>query len=530
MPNYNLVIDYNSFKPFDISPALQVLHDYRDAYYRLEEQMNKIAEEKGEYVLPESSKYRGVMDRYNADYDAAVSDFAKGMNLENAQNIRNLRRRYSSEVAPIRTMVQNYNKYNDKLTALGPDAIVGNTYTLDDFYGGNNPAIDYRSGKDILKESATYFSGINNALMQDPTFKSILGNQYYQMTQKGGIDSATALQAALQSYNSATSGQHSQEVQQLLAHMNNFMAAQGVDNYSDEAKQRIWGKISEGLVSSIEAPNFTYQTDHSYETPSDIRKQAYQEAQMLESGYVYNPNTGKYEYDEEAAITGGKPQEATLPDGSTWTYNPKKKQWTSSNGDGVPRTTAQLIQEKNRQIDAQQKKATVQQKELWKRYGEKKLLTDEAYLTIGESFEPFEFKMDDYTGSDDEKGIRAKGFKRLQEGGAGFNGASSGKKTNGISLGEADLPAATKTEILREAQKQNPNLTMSDLVLYVDVDWFSDDHIRVCVRGTGEAGNYRGTTGNDTPQPVIPEYGGTIRDSTIVALPDSTTVRKPVGL
>jgi hypothetical protein len=46
--------------------------------------MNKIAEEKGEYVLPETSKYRGVMDRYNTDYDAAVTDFSKGMNLQNA--------------------------------------------------------------------------------------------------------------------------------------------------------------------------------------------------------------------------------------------------------------------------------------------------------------------------------------------------------------------------------------------------------------------------------------------------------------
>jgi hypothetical protein len=37
MPNFNLVIDTSNFKPFDINPALQVLQDYRDAYYRLED-------------------------------------------------------------------------------------------------------------------------------------------------------------------------------------------------------------------------------------------------------------------------------------------------------------------------------------------------------------------------------------------------------------------------------------------------------------------------------------------------------------
>jgi len=72
---------------------------------------------------------------------------------------------------------------------------------------------------------------------------------------------------------------------------------------------------------------------------------------MAKSGYIYNPKTGKYEYDEEAAITeGGNIKTATLPDGSTWNYDAKKKQWTSSdaNWDGVPRTSSQLLQERNR--------------------------------------------------------------------------------------------------------------------------------------------------------------------------------------
>jgi hypothetical protein len=70
---------------------------------------------------------------------------------------------------------------------------------------------------------------------------------------------------------------------------------------------------------------------------------AYQEAQMAKSGYIYNPSTGKYEYDEDAATTaGGAAHTAKLPDGSTWNYDPKKKQWTSPDAtwDGVPRTSA----------------------------------------------------------------------------------------------------------------------------------------------------------------------------------------------
>jgi len=74
--NLNLVIDTSHFKPFEYyNAALQTMKDYGAAYNKLEEQLNKIAEEKGEYVLPESSKYREVMDRYNSDFDSAVQDF-----------------------------------------------------------------------------------------------------------------------------------------------------------------------------------------------------------------------------------------------------------------------------------------------------------------------------------------------------------------------------------------------------------------------------------------------------------------------
>jgi hypothetical protein len=47
MSNYNLVVDTSNFKPFNIAPYFQAMHDYRDAYYKLEDQLNKIAEEKG---------------------------------------------------------------------------------------------------------------------------------------------------------------------------------------------------------------------------------------------------------------------------------------------------------------------------------------------------------------------------------------------------------------------------------------------------------------------------------------------------
>lgn len=525
MPNYNLVIDTSNFKPYDYSNALALLREIRDANYRTEEITNKIQEERGKYLLPEDSKYSQQQKSFWEDFDTASENFYNNSNLETMNAIKKMRNRYNAEMVPIGQAVEKYNKAQDTILKLGPDAIIGNKQQLDNldsYYGGLNPQIDYRSASQIQTKAARYFSGINNALMQDPTFKKILGDQYYLQTQKGGLDGNSALKTALIKYNERTGGEHTEAIQNMLDHMQHLMDAEGVDKFSDDAKNQVWNNIVSGLVSSIEAPKYNQTNNRGYETPSDKRQMAYQEVQMAKSGYIYNPSTGKYEYDAEAAATaGGTIQTATLPDGSVWNYDPRKKQWTSSDQtwDGIPRTSAQLIAEEKRQLQAKQKEKEAKNNTLWKRSGEKQLLTDNAYLTIGEQFEPFEFKMDDYTGTDDEKGIRASGFKRLSAGGNGFNGATSGAEFDGISLAEAKLPADTKTQILREAQRQIPNLTLADLVLYVDQDYWSDDHIRVCIRGTGERGNY-----------IVPETTGTTTRDSQPQQNDSISLQKPQGL
>lgn len=267
MANFNIVIDTQAFKPFDISPALNILRDYRDAYYKYDEQLNKIAEENGQYVLPDTpeyKKYKDIMDAYNKDLYNVVSDFSRGMNIRNAQAVRDIQKRYYSEMAPIKRMIESYNKYNDKVTALGPDAIIGNARTIDDFYGGINPTIDYRSAKQVEEDSIKYFSGLNNALTQDPDFKHFLGTQYWQLTQKGGLDGSTALKAALVEYNNRTNGAHSAQIQDLLGHMQNVMDTQGVEGFSEEAKERIWNKIASGMVTSVTAPKYSNLEDRNF--------------------------------------------------------------------------------------------------------------------------------------------------------------------------------------------------------------------------------------------------------------------------
>ena len=276
MANYNLVVDTSNFKPYDIGPALQILHDYRDAYYKLEDQLNKIAEEKGQYIPPEGTKYRDTMDRYNQDFSAVVDDFSKGMNLNNRAAIAKMRQRYLEDITPINRAAAAYNKYQDKLTALGPDAIIGNKSTFDDFYGGNNPAIEYRSAKEIQRTAAGVMQGLDNALMRAPEKAGNIAKQYFILRQQG-LDGSQALSTILQ--HNPMDQQTAGEASQLIQALDNVYDTFNKESFSDDAKGKIWENTVLGAIQGIQAPKYNLQTDHSYESAAQRASREYTETQ-----------------------------------------------------------------------------------------------------------------------------------------------------------------------------------------------------------------------------------------------------------
>lgn len=316
MSNYNLVIDTSNFKPFDIGPALQVLHDYRDAYYKYEDQMNKIAEEKGQYILPdtpENQEYRGIMDRYNNDYNAAVEDFSRGMNLANANMIRDIRRRYFNEVTPINKAIEAYNKDQDKMTALGADAIIANQKrSIRDYYGGLNPGIRYQSDKAIQATAANVMQGLDNALMSAPELAGNIADQYFKLKQEG-LNGKDALNAILRINPQLNSQEGVSDTSQLINALEKVYQNYAFEDGTPENK-RIWESVRTGALQGIQAPKYSIQQDHNFENAvtraqrlhteaatKHINSQMQQEAEEhnLSMGRVYNPATGKYESDPD---------------------------------------------------------------------------------------------------------------------------------------------------------------------------------------------------------------------------------------
>lgn len=265
--NYNIIVDTSNFKPYDITPALAMLRDYRDAYYRIEDQFNKIAEERGKLMLSQQDS----PDAYNKlqDYDQSFSDFVKdfshGMNLQNAAWARQLRGQYSKDILPIKEAVDRYNKIQDQVSKLGPDAIyVNGIPSFDSVYksGALNQALQYRSSATESQNAAAYFKGIFNSNASKPILEEIsqeVANQYLYANYNGDKRDIQEL---------AVNGILNRVVQNpesaLGKAFNAYMDGLHMENYTQEAKNQLAAAVTRGMLSAVPMRDTVY-ANHSFD-------------------------------------------------------------------------------------------------------------------------------------------------------------------------------------------------------------------------------------------------------------------------
>ena len=164
MANYNIVVDTSNFKPMDISMGWKVLEANKDTYKELSDKLEKIAEENGEFQLPEGTMYgdidlsQKVKDLQN-EIATTAYDINNNMSARTRGKAQQFFMRYKKEMTPIKKMVTAYNQEVDKLNALraqDSSTIVLNPPRLESFYGGIKPsATQTISGESLAKDIAT---------------------------------------------------------------------------------------------------------------------------------------------------------------------------------------------------------------------------------------------------------------------------------------------------------------------------------------------------------------------------------------
>lgn len=424
------------FNPYTFDEMLKPLAMAADAYNTVQsgiEELGARADLMKMYAneVPDS-KVANMYNSYAEDLEKQASMLAKhGLTPASRQGLLNMKRRYSSEITPIETLVAK----REALTKEQREALLRDPSLMFDIdysktqldYLLDNPNATYTpiSGNELTKRAAQMAGNLAKVLQGNPKYQSILGGQYFQQMQQMGYTPAQIMQTILNDENAPA------ELRQIAETVFNEA---GLGKYSSDIQEKAKGYINSGLYEAIGTARYDAMNNRGYISPAEQRRLD-MERERLDM-QKEQQKWAKEKFDEERLgielpngdrikdIGGGRVR-VIHPDG---TFEIKAAPSTS----GVSRSTAE-------------KQATFTTLEY----------TDNDFSTPS-SWDRFD--------EDDAKLIS-------------FN----------------DLTPKARKKLQEDLAKYG--LSVADVDIYRDSDfWFLDDHFRIVRKGTGVRGGIDNST------------------------------------
>lgn len=254
-----------TFRPFTydemIKPLMQLKESYdKDVadYTTLSAQAEQWKDEANQAQNPEAYEmYRKYAEDFNKSFEDLLNN---GMSAKNKSDLTKLKRRYTSEIAPIAKAAAAMKEANDLRVKAGPDAIfeVGNYNSLDNFLHGKTANNAYISKEALLKRTAMETEAAMNSAMNNVEFRKVLGNQYWEMLQHNGgsyedLRQAIANNPAAQSIFSDIKRKVLQDI--------------GYARYDTRGRQAIEEAVNAGLYAGLDKPTRSFQANQGYLNP-----------------------------------------------------------------------------------------------------------------------------------------------------------------------------------------------------------------------------------------------------------------------
>ena len=194
----------SKFQPYTLAEMLVPYQTYKQEFDKREELYNTYAENAGligsqlDDILDKDlmdTLYNPYMQELN---QAAATLSSKGLSSENRKTLQNLRRRFGSDIAPIKVATEaraearkNWDKLSSQDRTLMTNA---NPYyqAVSNYMNGKSPETYYVSGNELYgrgKALAEAFSRTLRDVPEGEALASTLGGQYYRITKQYGPDS-----------------------------------------------------------------------------------------------------------------------------------------------------------------------------------------------------------------------------------------------------------------------------------------------------------------------------------------------------
>lgn len=194
----------SKFKPYTLAEMLVPYQTYKQEFDKREELYNTYAENAGLIGSQlDDTLDKDLMDAVYNPYmqelnQAAATLSSKGLSSENRKTLQNLRRRFGSDIAPIKVATEaraearkNWDKLSSQDRTLMTNA---NPYyqAVSNYMNGKSPETYYVSGNELYgrgKALAEAFSRTLRDVPEGEALANTLGGQYYRITKQYGPDS-----------------------------------------------------------------------------------------------------------------------------------------------------------------------------------------------------------------------------------------------------------------------------------------------------------------------------------------------------
>lgn len=305
MPNYSLDTTGAVFQPFSFKELIEPYEMMRVAEEKLQNDYITLSDNIGQWqgAVASSPTLSAQLQKYQDDVMAATQELQETGRLDRSKFV-NLRKRMMSEISPIKTAVDNYNKALDLDTKMrsadGTYIAKRQVPTLEDFANGETRYSGGISGNTVFQRA----SAAGKELSKDK--KAILDGYigdgaFVKMAQESGIP---AEQLALQAIKA---GNAPKEVIDIY---NSLRDSIGYGEYDQTGRDMIDANIHLGLLSaSKERTEALQRNPHdewvsSYQKAQDEWKQAMAERQFnfdVASHNFVETSPGVFQYDVDQA-------------------------------------------------------------------------------------------------------------------------------------------------------------------------------------------------------------------------------------
>ena len=271
MPNFNYTSSAR-FTPFTFEEMLRPLAMYTEVYNSNQDYIAELGAKadmlKAYANEVPNSKASKLYNQYAKDLEDQAASMAKeGLSPSSIQNIRKLRRRYSSEITPIETAVNTRKeRYAEqrKLAASNPSIMFDRDFSrvsIDELL--DNPELGYTSvsGNELYAKGKEAAMAASSRLLE--TIPALQG-QYWKIRQGYGADAAN--QFLLNQAN----------IPELNEAVNRIISQSGV---TENNKNRAIDYAISGIMSGMTYDE-KYQANRGYISPAEERRLAMQEEQQ----------------------------------------------------------------------------------------------------------------------------------------------------------------------------------------------------------------------------------------------------------